>query len=160
MRTQQRWQQLDEAASLSQEYASLPLWKHRSTHADTQARLLEVHSKLPRQTCQHCGLSFGTLKALQSHVAQKHGAQAGEVNPSLLSVLSSKCAGITCVTLQEVSPRVHCHWNFSSWPAFCEHFELGRCVALNLSSGIAPETSATALEASATPVPQEEPLQW
>ena len=78
LRMQQRWQEPDEAASLSPEYTAMPLWQHGSTNADTQARLVEVHSKLPRQVCQHCGLSFVTLKALRSRVAQKHGAQAGE----------------------------------------------------------------------------------
>ena len=52
---------------------------------------------------------------------------------------------------------VHCHWNFSSWPAFCEHFEHKRCVALHLRTQVWPQPSHGPLESSPSPRTHKEP---
>ena len=53
---------------------------------------------------------------------------------------------------------VHCHWNFSSWPAFCEHVEHKRCVALHLRTQVWPQPSHGPSDSAASPRTHKEPL--
>ena len=159
LRTQQRWRYLDEAAALSQEYAAIPVWHDGSTNADTQIRLQEVQAQLPRQICQHCGLSFRTLKALRSHVAQKHSKDTTEP-PKVDMVRRTQQQmrkDYMCHASGGLPTCVHCHWNFSSWPAFCEHFEHKRCVALHLQTQVGPITTPEPSDPAASPGTYTEP---
>ena len=137
-RVQQRWTALLTQASLLKKGSSEPVGNPQAVTRPTPGNLIE----LPPTpiACSICGLYFPTLKSLKLHRALKHpvGKAAQQLTTQRRSQQSMRAAYMQYAD-GGVPTCVHCDWQFTSWPSFCQHFAKARCPVLHGPAAPAPD---------------------
>ena len=131
-RVQQRWTALLTQASLLKKGSSEPIGNPQAVMRPTPGNLIELPPTTTPIACSICGLYFPTLKSLKLHRALKHpvGKAAQQLTTQRRSQQSMRAAYMQYAD-GGVPTCVHCHWQLTSWPSFCQHFAKARCPVLH-----------------------------
>ena len=106
----------------------------------TPGNLIELPPTTTPIACSICGLYFPTLKSLKLHGALKHPVSkvAQQLTTQRRSQQNMRAAYMRYAG-GGVPTCVHCHWQFTSWPSFCQHFAKARCPVLHAPATPAPD---------------------
>ena len=136
-RVQQRWTPLLSSLQALQDTSLTTQRPGTPPHAhEVQARLVEVRTLAKPVACALCGIYFPSLKMLRHHKALKHPETVNKKRPRTQQQMR---ADFMQHAVDGLPACKHCSWQFSSWPAFCKHFECRRCPVLHAPTAETPE---------------------